>query len=138
MKQTPEQTKILEALIEYVKNNKKTFTNIAQQLGVTQNTISNWKKGASISIRNQQKIMKLIGMDAMYENCSIDNCSCRNSHDPLICSLLSVLGELPTRDIAKIYAYALELRDVPFHYRYPSTTAPAPIPAAAEEQAPFN
>ena len=85
-----------------------------------------------------REIMKLIGMDAMYENCSIDNCSCRNSHDPLICSLLSVLGELPTRDIAKIYAYALELRDVPFHYRYPSTTAPAPIPAAAEEQAPFN
>ena len=137
MKQTPEQTKILDALIEYVKNNKTTFANIAKQLGVTQNTISNWKKGASISFRNQQKIMTLIGLEAVFENCSTGACACRNTDKPVLCSLLGILGELPERDIAKIYAYALELRDVPIQFRYPAMQA-QPVRVAAEEQAPFN
>ena len=56
--QTEEQKKVMDALLDYAARNHKSFASIAKQLGVTQNTISNWKKGASISIRNQEKILK--------------------------------------------------------------------------------
>ena len=135
MKQTPEQTRILDALVEYVKASKKTYANVAAQLGVTQNTISNWKKGSSISIRNQQKILKLIGVEEYYENCVLTTCSCRNSKNPVLCSLLNMLGDFPERDIAKIYAFALELRDLPGQYRY---SAPAPMMRAAEDPMSYN
>ena len=135
MKQTPEQTRILDALVEYVKTTKKTYAYVASQLGVTQNTISNWKKGSSISIRNQQKILQLIGVDDFYENCDLASCSCRNTKNPVLRSLISMLGDFPERDIAKIYAYALELRDLPGQYRY---SAPAPMMRAAEDPVSYN
>ena len=62
--QTDEQKKVLNALLEYALQHHKSFASIAKQLGVTQNTISNWKKGSSISVRNQDKILKMVGATA--------------------------------------------------------------------------
>ena len=132
--QTEEQKKVMNALLDYAAKNHKSFAAIAKQLGVTQNTISNWKKGASISVRNQEKILKLVGHGIKGDCCNVANCSCRNTDNPIISSLLSILKDLPERDIAKLYAFALELRDTPLQYRYASS----PVAKAAEDQAPFN
>jgi transcriptional regulator with XRE-family HTH domain len=132
--QTDEQKKVLEALREFAAANHRSFASIAKQLGVTQNTISNWKKGSPISVRNQERIIKMIGMETKTEVCSLNGCSCRNSNNPILASLVSVLGDLPERDIAKLYAFALELRDSQGQYRYVS----APVLKASEESAPFN
>lgn len=132
--QTDEQKKILEALRDFAAVNHRSFASLAKQLGVTQNTISNWKKGSPISLRNQDKIMKMIGMETKTEACKIKGCSCRNTENPVLASLLGVLGDLPERDIAKLYAFALELRDSQGQYRYVSV----PIMKAAEDPAPFN
>ena len=131
--QTDEQKKVLEALKQYAASNHRSFASIAKQLGVTQNTVSNWKKGFPISVRNQEKILKMIGQDMKDEACNVSGCSCRNTDNPVLASLLAVLGELPERDVAKLYAFALELRDAG-QYRYVS----APTMKAAEDPAPFN
>ena len=132
--QTEEQKRVMKALLDYAAQSHKSFASIAKQLGITQNTISNWKKGASISVRNQAKILKMIGSDAKGECCSVLNCSCRNTDNPILASLLALVKDLPERDIAKLYAFALELRDAPVQYRYVST----PVAKAAEDPAPFN
>lgn len=132
--QTDEQKKVLNALLEYALQHHKSFASIAKQLGVTQNTISNWKKGSSISVRNQDKILKMVGASAKGDNCNVCNCSCRDTDNPILTSLLTILKDLPERDIAKLYAFALELRDAPVQYRYVST----PVAKAAEDPAPFN
>ena len=132
--QTEEQKKVMDALLDYAAQNHKSFASIAKQLGITQNTISNWKKGASISVRNQEKILKLVGYGIKGDCCNVVNCSCRNTDNPIISSLLSIVKDLPERDIAKLYAFALELRDTPLQYRYASS----PVAKAAEDQAPFN
>ena len=132
--QTEEQKKVMNALLDYAAKNHKSFAGIAKQLGITQNTISNWKKGASISVRNQEKILKMIGIESSGEYCNVANCACRNTNNPVLGSLLQLLKEFPERDVAKVYAFALELRDNPLQYRY----TVAPVAQAAEDQAPFN
>ena len=132
--QTEEQKKVMDALLDYAARNHKSFASIAKQLGVTQNTISNWKKGASISIRNQEKILKLVGYGVIGDCCNVANCACRNTNNPILSALLSIIKDLPERDVAKLYAFALELRDNPLQYRYSSS----PVAQAAEEPAPFN
>lgn len=132
--QTEEQKKVLDALLEFAESRHRSFASIAKQLGVTQNTITNWKKGSPISMRNQDKILKMIGTETRTEICSTVGCSCRNTENPILASLLTVLGDLPERDIAKLYAFALELRDSQGQYRYVS----APMMKAAEDSAPFN
>ena len=132
--QTEEQKKIFEALLDFAARSHRSFASIAKQLGVTQNTISNWKKGSPISMRNQDKILKMIGSETKTEICSVNGCSCRNSDNPVLTSLLAVLAELQERDIAKLYAFALDLRDSQGQYRYVSS----PILKVAEEPAPFN
>ena len=132
--QTDEQKKVMEALLQYAEKNHKSFANLAKLMGVTQNTISNWKKGASISIRNQEKILKLINAEGKTEKCSNLSCSCRNTDKPVLSALLGLLNDLSERDIARLYAFALELRDAPVQYRYVSS----PVTKAAEDPAPFN
>ena len=134
--QSEEQKKILERLIEYAEKSHKSYSFIARKLGITQNTISNWRKGYAISARNQEKILALVATAKSNEICTVQKCSCRNTNDMLLCSLLSVLKDLPERDLAKIYAFALELRDAPVQYRYTSTGNS--ILRAAEDQVPFN
>ncbi|MBQ7403540.1 MAG: helix-turn-helix transcriptional regulator [Lentisphaeria bacterium] len=132
--QTNEQKKVMAALLDYAEKNHKSFANLAKTMGITQNTISNWKKGASISARNQEKIMKLINSDMHSEGCCTQGCSCRNTDHPVLSALLGLLHDLSERDIARLYAFALELKEAPLQYRYSSS----PVTKAAEEHAPFN
>ena len=134
MKQTEEQKQILDSLLEFAVTNHRSLASIAKQIGVTQNTISNWKKGSQISPRILEKILNLIGNEAVAETCCTNGCACRNTDNPIIASLLAVLGDLQERDIAKLYAFALELRDSQGQYRYISLQGMN----AAEDSAPYN
>ena len=126
-----EQKKILEALLDYAEKSHRSYASIARQLGIAQNTISNWKNGKSISTRNQQKILKMIASSTHCEEFDIMR---ENTENPIMHALLGVIAGLPERDIAKIYAFALELRDLPTQYGYVN----ASTMKAAEEPAPFN
>lgn len=134
MKQTEEQKRVLATLLEFATTHHRSLASIAKQIGITQNTISNWKKGYPISPRNQEKILKMIGTETKTETCCTSCCTCRNTDNPILVSLLSVIGDLQERDIAKLYAFALELRDTQGQYRYVSS----PIMKAAEDPAPYN
>lgn len=129
--QTNEQKKILAKLLAYADRNHQSLAGTAKLLGITQNTISNWKKGYPISPRNQQRILALVGASGVTEKVTS---VLESSGNPVLSALLSVVVGLPERDIAKLYAFALELRDLPTQYGYVS----ASVAKAAEEPAPFN
>ena len=133
MLQTNEQKSIFAALLEYVESTNKTFASVAREMHVTQNSISNWKKGYSISVRNQQRILKYLGKSEIKKGCDVQSCTCRDCKNPVLGSFLRILGELPEKDIARLYVYALELKD--------SDSRPGKdnqIMTAAEEPAPYN
>ena len=99
---------LVKMLREYVADQRISWTQLARQLGVTQNTLTNWNKGCPISIRNKRNIL------ALMENPStppviIDYKS--RLDDPISTAMRQVWGTLSELDKARTYMFALECRD---------------------------
>ena len=107
---------LIELLRNYMEDNHLSWTQISRQLGVTQNTLTNWNKGGKISPRNRRAIVAVL------------ECRARDSSDPITVAMLRVWGSLSERDKARVYMNALEYRDAS------SAAAPAPAPAPDDTQ----
>ncbi len=143
---------LIEKLRAYVEDNHLSWTQISHQLGVTQNTLTNWNKGGKISPRNRRAIVELTS--APEPTCRVTECQARNTTDPITKAMLKVWGILSERDKARIYMHALEFRDglnpvqlvqvqpiqqvQPMQPIAPMQTIPAAQQQAAEPKAPFN
>ncbi len=100
---------LIEMLRAYVEENHLSWTQISRQLGVTQNTLTNWNKGGKISPRNKRAIIALTSEPE--PTCSVMECQARDSEDPITVAMLKVWGSLSERDKARVYMHALEYRD---------------------------
>ena len=56
---------LIEMLRAYVEENHLSWTQISRQLGVTQNTLTNWNKGGKISPRNKRAIIALTSAESV-------------------------------------------------------------------------
>lgn len=119
---------LIELLRNYMEDNHLSWTQISRQLGVTQNTLTNWNKGGKISPRNRRAIVALTS--APEQSCSVLECRARDSSDPITVAMLRVWGSLSERDKARVYMNALEYRDA----SVAATPAPAPAPASDDTQ----
>ena len=100
---------LIDTLRAYVEENHLSWTQISRQLGVTQNTLTNWNKGGKISPRNRRAIIALTSDPE--PTCSVMECQARDSEDPITVAMLKVWGSLSERDKARVYMHALEYRD---------------------------
>ena len=119
---------LIDLLRNYMEENHLSWTQVSRQLGVTQNTLTNWNKGGKISLRNRRAIVNLTS--APEQTCSVADCTARDTNDPITIAMLRVWGTLSERDKARVYMNALEYRDanpVPVVIQQP---APAPAPVA--------
>lgn len=108
MKSSSSDEDLVKMLREYVAAQRISWTQLARQLGVTQNTLTNWNKGCPISIRNKRNIV------ALMENPStspviIDFKS--RLDDPISTAMRQVWVTLSELDKARTYMFALECRD---------------------------
>ena len=125
---------LIDVLRNYMEENHLSWTQVSRQLGVTQNTLTNWNKGGKISPRNRKAIVNLTS--APEQTCSVADCTARDTNDPITIAMLRVWGTLSERDKARVYMNALEYRDanpVPAVTPQPASApvAPAvtPVPA---------
>ena len=94
---------LIDTLRAYVEENHLSWTQISRQLGVTQNTLTNWNKGGKISPRNRRAIIALTSDPE--PTCSVMECQARDSEDPITVAMLKVWGSLSERDKARVYEY---------------------------------
>ena len=99
---------LVKMLREYVAGQRISWTQLARQLGVTQNTLTNWNKGCPISIRNKRNILALMENPSMSP--AIIDCKSRLD-DPISTAMRQVWGTLSELDKARTYMFALECRD---------------------------
>jgi len=132
--QTDEQKKIMAELENFVRQNRLPLSFVAKKLGVTQNTVSNWRKGLSISLRNQNAILEMIQGCSSAQTCTVRNCTCRNkTNSPLMTSILELLGEMNDNDLAHLYPQVLD------YYSHRTARRSRPFfNEAAEERGSFN
>ena len=119
---------LIDLLRNYMEENHLSWTQVSRQLGVTQNTLTNWNKGGRISPRNRRAIVNLTS--ATEQTCSVADCTACGTNDPVTIAMLRVWGTLSECDKARVYMNALEYRDanpVPVVIQQP---APAPAPVA--------
>ncbi len=100
---------LIELLRTYMEENHLSWTQVSRQLGVTQNTLTNWNKGGKISPRNRRAIVSLTS--APEQTCSVTECRARDTSDPITVAMLRVWGTMSERDKARVYMHALEYRD---------------------------
>jgi len=136
---------LIETLRAYVETNHLSWTQVSRQLGVTQNTLTNWNKGGRISPRNKRAIIALTSNPEPA--CSVTECQARDSEDPITVAMLKVWGTLSERDKARVYMNALEYRDgmlngvqpvQPVQYVPVQSVQSVQPNIAAEPKAPYN
>lgn len=129
---------LIETLRAYVEENHLSWTQISRQLGVTQNTLTNWNKGGKISPRNRRAIVALTSEPEPA--CSVMECQARDTDDPITVAMLKVWGMLSERDKARVYMHALEYRDGmnPSPVQLVQVQPVAPKNMAAEPVAQYN
>lgn len=125
---------LIDVLRNYMEENHLSWTQVSRQLGVTQNTLTNWNKGGKISPRNRRAIVNLTS--APNRPAPLQTARPANTNDPITIAMLRVWGTLSERDKARVYMNALEYRDanpVPAVTPQPASApvAPAvtPVPA---------
>ena len=99
---------LIEKLHDFVNTTRISWTQLSHQLGVTQNTLTNWNKGGHISERNRRNILALI------DNPSIPPIVVdykARLEDPISAAMRKVWGTLSELDKARVYTFALECRD---------------------------
>ena len=99
---------LIEKLRDYVNSNRLSWTQLAHQLGVTQNTLTNWNNGGNISARNRRNILALFD-DPSIPPVIVDYKS--RLEDPISAAMRKVWGTLSELNKARVYMFALECRD---------------------------
>lgn len=134
----PTDAELRNMLHDYVNAHQLSWTQLSRQLGVTQNTLTNWNKGGRISERNRRNILALIN-DPSLPPVIIDYKS--RLDDPISAAMRRVWGALSERDKARVYMLALECRDGIDERFHPGMYVPAvqePESKAAEPRTPYN